>query len=93
MLAKLELEILRHKIIRAKTTMMCRIVHFLVAIELPPQISQTGSASSGHQHRYRIHSAAPPLIKIQIPSYIKSAARRSHHRQVPGVIQDQYPGI
>lgn len=95
MLDRLEWESLRQRRIRAKATMMYRIVHSLVAIELPPKFSQTGAATSiipvqdpilPHHHLCRI-------ILFNYHQDVEPAARRRHYRKVPGVIQDQDPGI
>ncbi|XP_062578982.1 uncharacterized protein LOC134240892 [Saccostrea cucullata] len=54
MIDRLEWESLQQRRIKAKAIMMYRVIHSLVAIDLPPQFSQTGAATRGHQQRYRI---------------------------------------
>ena len=54
MIDMLEWETLCKRRARAKATMMYWVVHSIVAIQLPPQYSQTGADTRGHQHWYRI---------------------------------------
>ena len=54
MLDRLEWETLRQRRIKTRAAMMYRVFHCLVAIPLPSQFSQTGAATRGHQHRYRV---------------------------------------
>ena len=54
MINRLEWETLCHRRVRAKATMMYRVVHSLVAIQLPLGFSKTGATTWEHQHWYRI---------------------------------------
>ena len=72
MIDRLEWENLHQRRARAKATMMYRVVHSLVAIQLPPQFSQTGAATRGHQHRYRIPFCRTTVYKESFfPSTIR----------------------
>ena len=98
MIDRLEWETLCQRRARANATMMYRVVHSLVAIQLPPQFSQTGAATRGHQHRYRIPfcRTCDHLQRIVLPVYhqgVEPAARTCHRGRVLGILQEQDPWI
>ena len=96
MIDRLEWENLQQRRIKAKAIMIYRVVHPLVAIDLPPKFSQTGAATMGHKHWYRIpfcrtnvykESFFPSTIRIwnQLPEdTIKAMSLESFKTRIQG---------